>query len=81
MTDEQERTRQVVEDALFSLSRMLAGDLPLLRLRLMQARDRSSLDYLLDPALATLMVWESRLEKLVGDLTQEWQDGLRRDWK
>lgn len=81
MSDEQERSRQAVEDALFTFSRMLEKDLPLLTLRVEQAKQRSGLDYLLDPALKTLDTWQERLEALQEALGQEWREGNRRKWK
>lgn len=81
MSDEQERSRQAVEDALFTFSRMLEKDLPLLTLRVEQAKQRSGLDYLLDPALKTLDTWQERLEALQEALGQEWREGNSRKWK
>jgi hypothetical protein len=80
MTDEAERRREAVENALASLA-VMRVEIRLARVRVEQAIERwPAVCYLLRPVAVYLVRWEQAIGKISDLLRQDWQAGNKNGW-
>jgi hypothetical protein len=80
MTDEAERRREAVENALASLA-VMRVEIRLARVRVEQAVERwPAAHYLLRPVAVYLARWEQAIGKISDLLRQHWLAGNKNGW-